>query len=190
LIGLREGLQASMVVVVLVAFLVKSDRRDAFKWVWLGVGVAIAMTLAVFLVVQFSAYTVTGLAAEAIAGIASMVAVTIVTTMVLWMRKAAARLSGELREDWLRGAETAWPLIGLAVGVLAAAIAYGMYAGAVRINLGESFKHTGEFLIVVAAGILRCRRSADGWLAARTAKQGLRYHLVNAHRVVGPNRAR
>ena len=34
---------------ILVAFLVKSDRRDALRWVWLGVGAAIAMTIAVFL---------------------------------------------------------------------------------------------------------------------------------------------
>ena len=41
------------------------------------------------------------------------------------------------------------------IGVLvAAAIAYGMYAGAVRINLSRFFKYTGVFLIIVAAGIL------------------------------------
>jgi len=52
-------------------------------------------------------------------------------------------------------ANTAWPLIGLIVGVLiAVAIAYAMYIGAVRINLAKFFKYTGVFLIVVAAGIL------------------------------------
>jgi len=99
LIGLREGLEAAIVVTILVAFLVKADRRDALKWVWLGVAAAILMTVAVFLGIQFGENTISGLAAEAIAGIASLVAVAIVTTMVLWMKRAAASMSGELRSD-------------------------------------------------------------------------------------------
>jgi high-affinity iron transporter len=187
MIGLREGLETAIVVTILVAFLVKSDRRDALKWVWLGVVAAVVMTIGVFLVIQFGENTISGLAAEAIAGIASLVAVAIVTTMVLWMKKAAATISGELRGEMARAletgglavlslaflavgregvetalfmvgyaeAETAWPLVGLVVGVLiAVAIAYGMYMGAVRINLAKFFSYTGAFLIVVAAGIL------------------------------------
>lgn len=187
LIGLREGLEAGIVVMILVAFLVKSDRRDALKWVWLGVGAAILMTIIAFLSFQYSAYTMTTLGAEAIAGIASLIAVVIVTTMVLWMKKAAAGLSGQLRDEMTQALETGpmavlllsflavgregfetalfmvgfaeqetlWPLLGLAIGVLlAAAIAYGMYQGAVNINLQKFFRVTGIFLIVVAAGIL------------------------------------
>src|SRR5689334_6756803 len=106
LIGLREGLETAIVVMILVAFLVKSDRRDALNWVWLGVGAALAMTLGVFLVIQYSAYTVTDLGAEATAGIASLIAVAIVTTMVLWMKKAAAGISGELRAGMATALET------------------------------------------------------------------------------------
>ncbi|HET7668718.1 MAG TPA: iron uptake transporter permease EfeU [Mycobacterium sp.] len=200
LIGLREGLEAAIVVTISVAFLVKAERRDALKWVWLGVAAAILMTSAVFLGIQFGENTISGLAAEAIAGIASLVAVAIVTTMVLWMKRAAASMSGELRNNIARAlgtgslavltlaffavgregvetalfmvgyaeAQTAWPLIGLIIGVLlAAALAYGMYAGAIRINLTKFFTYTGIFLIVVAAGILSYGLGAlqtVGWL--------------------------
>lgn len=206
LIGLREGLEAAIVVSILVAFLVKSERRDALKWVWLGVGLAIVMTLAVFLGIQFGESTISGLGAEAIAGVASLIAVVIVTTMVLWMKKAAAGLSGELRGEMSRAletggaavavlaflavgregvetalfmvgyaeAETLWPLTGLIIGVLiAAAIAYGMYAGAVRINLAKFFKYTGVLLIVVAAGILSYGIGAlqtVGWLPGLSSR--------------------
>lgn len=187
LIGLREGLEAGIVVMILVAFLVKSDRRDALKWVWLGVGAAVLMTVIAFLSFQYSAYTMTTLGAEAIAGIASVIAVIIVTTMVLWMKKAAAGMSGQLRAEMTQALETGplavlflsflavgregfetalfmvgfaeqetvWPLMGLVIGVLiAAVIAYGMYKGAVNVNLTVFFRITGIFLIVVAAGIL------------------------------------
>ncbi len=200
LIGLREGLEAAIVISILVAFLVKSERRDALKWVWLGVGAAIAMTVIVFLTIQFGENTITGLAAEAIAGVTSLIAVAIVTTMVLWMKRAAASMSGELRGDMTRaletgpaavallsflavgreGVETAlfmvgyaeaktpWPLIGLVTGVLiAGAIAYAMYRGALSINLSKFFQYTGVFLIVVAAGILSYGVGAlqtVGWL--------------------------
>jgi high-affinity iron transporter len=200
LIGVREGLEAAIVVTILVAFLVKSDRRDGLKWVWLGVGAAIVMTIAVFVAIQVGSSTISGLGAEAIAGVASVTAVVIVTTMIIWMRKAAASMSGQLRGDMARaleagavavltlsflavgreGVETAlfmvgfaeaktlWPLTGLIVGVLVAvALAYAMYRGALRINLAKFFKYTGAFLIVVAAGILSYGIGAlqtVGWL--------------------------
>lgn len=200
LIGLREGLESAIVVSILVAFLVRSERRDALKWVWLGVGAAVAMTVIVFLTIQFGQNTISGLGAEAIAGVASVIAVAIVTTMVLWMKKAAASMSGQLRGEMTRAletgplavtalaflavgregvetalfmvgyaeAQTSWPLIGLITGVLiAGAIAYGMYRGALSINLGKFFSYTGVFLIVVAAGILSYGVGAlqtVGWL--------------------------
>lgn len=206
LIGLREGLEAGIVVMVLIAFLVKSNRRDALKWVWLGVAAAVTMTAGVFLAIQYGAYTVTGLAAEAVAGLASLTAVAIVTSMVLWMRKASAGLSGHLRAGMSSAletgaaavialaflavgregfetalfmvgyaeAETAWPLLGLLIGVLAAAaIAWGMYAGAVHLNLTKFFSYTGTFLIVVAAGILGYGIGAlqtVGWLPGAAAR--------------------
>ncbi|KWX65621.1 iron transporter [Mycobacterium sp. NAZ190054] len=206
LIGLREGLEAAIVVSILVAFLTKSERRDALRWVWLGVGAAVALTVTVFLTIQFGSNTITGLAAEAIAGVASLVAVGIVTTMVLWMKRAAASMSGELRSEMARAletgplavtllaflavgregvetalfmvgyaeAQTVWPLIGLIAGVaVAGAIAYGIYRGALSINLGKFFTYTGVFLIVVAAGILSYGVGAlqtVGWLPGLSSR--------------------
>ncbi|MGB3303761.1 MAG: iron uptake transporter permease EfeU [Gordonia sp. (in: high G+C Gram-positive bacteria)] len=98
LLGVREGLEAGIVVMVLIAFAVKSDRRDALKWIWLGVAAALALLVGTFLIIQFGSSTISSLAAELLAGIASFVAVAIVTFMVLWMRKAAMQMSGHLKE--------------------------------------------------------------------------------------------
>jgi len=97
LIGVREGLETGIVVMILVAFLVKSGRRDALKWVWAGVGSAVAMVAVIFGVIHYGTSTVTGAAAELLSGLASLVAVAIVTAMVLWMRTAASSISGRLR---------------------------------------------------------------------------------------------
>jgi high-affinity iron transporter len=54
LIGLREGLEAALVVSILVAFLVKSGRRDYLKWVWIGVGAALGLCIAIGTVIAYT----------------------------------------------------------------------------------------------------------------------------------------
>lgn len=120
LIGLREGLETGIVVMVLVAYVVKTGRRDALKWIWSGVAAAVAMVVVVFLVIHFGTSTMTPLAAETIAGIASLVAVVIVTFMVLWMSKAARHISTDLKSGMSRalvaGRASVMGLAFLAVG--------------------------------------------------------------------------
>ena len=97
LIGVREGLETGIVVMILIAFLVKSNRQDALAWVWAGVAAAVTMVVGIFLIIHFGTSTVTTLTAELIAGVASLVAVGIVTFMVLWMSRAAAHISTDLK---------------------------------------------------------------------------------------------
>lgn len=115
LIGLREGLETGIVVMILAAFLVKSDRRDQLRWLWSGVAVAVLMVLAIFAGIHYGTSTISGLFAEAVAGVASLVAVCVVTGMVLWMRGAAAHISSDLR----RGLADAVEMGGFAVLSLA-----------------------------------------------------------------------
>ncbi|APT84423.1 iron uptake transporter permease EfeU [Corynebacterium aquilae] len=96
LIGLREGLEASMVVMILVAFLVKGHRTDQLKWVWIGVAAALGTTIATFLAIQLGTKTLTSTGQELVGGIASLVAVALVTWMLLWMRGASKNMSKEL----------------------------------------------------------------------------------------------
>ncbi len=189
LIGLREGLEASLVVSILIAFLVRTDRRSVLPKVWLGVGIAVAISVGVTFALAVTEQALTFTAQESFGGTLSIIAVGFVTWMIFWMRRTARTISGELRgrlEDAIQlgstavvlmaalavgreGLETALffftaaqaagqstqPLTGFLLGIaLAVLLAYFIYRGAVKINMGKFFSVTGVLLIFVAAGIL------------------------------------
>ncbi|NUS02809.1 MAG: iron transporter [Nonomuraea sp.] len=97
LIGLREGLEATLVVSVLIAFLVKSDRKDKLPHVWTGVGAAIALSVGFGALLTFTANHLGHMGQELFDAITSLLAVVFVTWMIFWMRRTARALSGELR---------------------------------------------------------------------------------------------
>jgi high-affinity iron transporter len=189
LIGLREGLEAALVVSILVAFLVRTDRRHVLPKVWLGVGIAVAISAGVTVALALTQQALTFEAREALGGSLSIIAVGFVTWMIFWMRRTARTISADLRgrlEDAIKmgstavvlmaalavgregletalffftaaqaAGETTQPLIGFLLGIaVAIVLAYLLYRGAVKINLGRFFMVTGALLIFVAAGIL------------------------------------
>jgi high-affinity iron transporter len=98
LIGLREGLEMVLIISVLVAYLVKTGRRQHLLPVWAGVGAAAALSIGFgWALSHVSTAVLGGPGQELFDAITSTVAVALVTWMVFWMRRTARRLSGELR---------------------------------------------------------------------------------------------
>ncbi|MGC9666815.1 iron uptake transporter permease EfeU [Planosporangium sp. 12N6] len=98
LIGLREGLEATLVVTILVAFLVKSGRRERLPQVWAGVTAAVALSVGFGALLTFVAQDLLPTdKRELFDAVTSVVAVGFVTWMIFWMRRTSRKLSGELR---------------------------------------------------------------------------------------------
>ena len=189
LIGLREGLEAGLIVGILVAYLNKLGRRDVLPRLWLGVAVAIVVSLGVGAILTWGPYGLSFQAQEILGGGLSILAVGLVTWMIFWMGRNARELKHDLESRLdaavagsaigivvlgfisvgREGIETAlfiWASVnsgenavvgsmGALLGILTSVvIAYLIYRGFVRINLGTFFNVTGFLLIIVAAGVL------------------------------------
>lgn len=99
LIGLREGLEAALVVGILVAYLVKINRRDVLPKLWAGVGVAVLLSIAVGVILETGVGELEGAAEQIVAGALSFAAAGLVTWMVFWMAKTSRNLRGHLESD-------------------------------------------------------------------------------------------
>ncbi|MGH3483468.1 MAG: iron uptake transporter permease EfeU, partial [Nocardioidaceae bacterium] len=89
-------LEASLIVGILIAYLVKTDRRPQIRYVWAGVMVALLVAVGFAVCLNFAKQTLTFEAKETFGGTMSLIAVGFVTWMIFWMRRTARSIKGEL----------------------------------------------------------------------------------------------
>jgi len=118
LIGLREGLEAALVVSILIAYLVKTGNRRALVPVWTGIAIAIVISVSFGIALSAASSEMQFKTQELFGGVLSIIAVGLVTWMVFWMRRTARFMKAEL-EGRLEGALNVGPLALATVAVLA-----------------------------------------------------------------------
>jgi high-affinity iron transporter len=154
LIGLREGLEATLVVSILMAYLVKAGRRRQLVPLWAGVLAAVALSV---LFGALLTYTETSLLAdyrsrELFEAVTSVLAVGLVTWMIFWMRRTARRLKGELTGQL----ENALAVGGLAVAGVAflSVVREGLETTLLFYAAAQGATTTATPLVAITAGVL------------------------------------
>lgn len=115
-IGLREGVEASLIVGIVAAFLRQQGRRDALRWMWAGVTVAVILCVGVAVALQIVDDELPQAKQEGLETVVAAVAVGMVTFMIVWMRRHARDLAGDLREQaaGALASGSAWALVAMA----------------------------------------------------------------------------
>ena len=131
-IALREGVEASLIVGIIAAFLVKEGRRDAIGQMWGGVAIAVALCVGVAVVLRVVGEQLPQREQEGLETVIGLIAVSAVTYMIVWMRRHARGIKAELENH--------------AAGALAAGSTMALVAMAFLAVLREGFE-TSVFLL-------------------------------------------
>lgn len=99
IIGLREGLEAALIVGILIAYLSRTNARAQVRAVWYGTGAAVLVSIVAAALLQFIGATITGAAEELFEGTIMIVAAFMLAWMVFWMARRAAFLKSDLQQS-------------------------------------------------------------------------------------------
>lgn len=137
LLTTREGLEASLIVGIVLAYLAKTDNRRHFNTIWLGTAAAVVVSAITGAVLFFTVGALEGRAEQIFEGVAMLSAVAVLTWMIFWMRKQAVNIKREL-EARLEGAIAAGSAIGLASVVFFAVLREGWETALFLFAISES----------------------------------------------------
>jgi high-affinity iron transporter len=98
-IALREGVEASLIVGIIAAFLVKEGRQDALRQMWAGVAIAIALCVGIAVILRVVGQELPQQQQEGLETVIGLIAVSAVTYMIVWMRRHARGIKATLEGD-------------------------------------------------------------------------------------------
>ena len=124
-IGLREGVEAALIVGIIATFLGQQGRQDALRWMWAGVALAIAICVGVAAVLEAVNENLPQKQQEGFEAIIGLVAVAMVSGMIVYMRRHARTLGTQLRSS-AAGALAGGSVVGLVAMAFLAVMREGL----------------------------------------------------------------
>lgn len=156
-ITLREGLEAALIIVIVLVYLRSLGRTDQFKFIFLGTTIAIVISILTAFVIFFSIGSLQGTAKNIIEGIVSVLAAVILTWVVFWMRDQSKTLGLSLRNKANRAIKTGSIVAMISVvffGVLREGVETGLFLIAVFLNNTNIFSIVGSVVGLIGASII------------------------------------
>ena len=158
LVTLREGVEMALIVAILLGYLANTGRKRHFREIWIGVGIAAVVCIAIGVALEISSKELDKRVVEAFEGFAMIFAVIVLTGMAIWMRRQAAGISAELhaRIDQAIGRGSMSALVLLAatsIGREGLETTLFLFAGSANGGSGAQFIAGGILGFAVAAGI-------------------------------------
>jgi high-affinity iron transporter len=178
-ITLREGVEASLIIGIIAAFLVKEGRRDAMRQMWMGIGIAVLLCIGVAVLLEVVGQQLPQKEQEGLETIVGLIAVSAVSYMIIWMRRHARGIKAQLE--------------GEAASALAAGSTLALVAMAFLAVLREGFE-TSVFLLAAFQDSTDTTAAGAGAILGLVAaiaiglglyRGGVRINLTRFFRVTG-----
>lgn len=152
-IGLREGLEAALIVGIIAAFLKRQGRTSALRWVWTGVTAAVLICLAIGIALEVVSQELPQRQQEGLETVIGAVAVIMVTYMVVWMKQHSRDLKGQL-EQAAGGALAQGSAMALVLMAFLAVLREGLETAVFLIAAFNASNNSGPAAIGALLGVL------------------------------------
>jgi high-affinity iron transporter len=149
LIGLREGVEAALILAIVLAYLVRTGNGDKAGRVWLGAGLAVLVSVAAGLAIFATVGALEAPYEQAFEGAAMLLAAGVVTWMLFWMRRQSAALRGDI-EARLDRTLSEGTLLGLALLAFTAVIREGIETALFLVGTATSTQASAANVLVGA----------------------------------------
>jgi high-affinity iron transporter len=149
LTGLREGVEAALIVSIVLAYLARTGNGRHFGKIWLGAGGAIATSVLAGAAIFLTAGGLEAPYEQAFEGTTLLLAAIVVTWMLFWMRRQSAAVKGELQAaiDRVLTEGSVW---GLAILAFTAVIREGIETALFLASQATAAKSSGTSVILGA----------------------------------------